>query len=651
MKAPCAILVSLLWLVPTIPLFGQVSGNCFLEDFYPKYARTPLHRDVAKTTAAPTVTVTINAVDTLGKVSMYLYGNNANTYMGQMVTEPKLIQYISLLSPNVIRFPGGNLSSIYFWDAPNNKPPTDAPDTLIDGTTGKKYKVGYWYGRNTDSWTISVDNYYSMLQMTNSTGIITINYGYARYGTGPDPVATAAHYAADWVRYDDGRTKFWEIGNESGGAWQAGYQIDTSKNQDHQPAIISGALYGKHFLVFADSMRKAAKEVDAPVYIGAQLIHSVVSPPDVAWNAGFFSQARDSADFFIVHNYFGPYNSNSNETVILNSATPECQSVMEYIKQTVNQNHAMLKPVALTEWNINAVGSKQACSFINGVHSALVLGELAKNGYSMSSRWDLANGYDNGNDNGMFNNGDEPGVPTWNPRPAFFYMYYFQRFFGDHIVSSSVAGSTDVVAYASRFRSGHMGVIVVNKGRAEETIKLDPKDYAFGERYCIYSLTGGDDNGQFSQKVYVNGVAPANATGGPIDSLEEISAWACPAGEEIKFTSPARSVQYILIEPGVVSVPDDDRTGFPHRFFLCQNYPNPFNPQTTISYSLPRESIVTLRVYDLIGREVATLLHNDREPAGNHEVSFGGATLPSGAYFYRLSAEGCIETKRMVLIK
>jgi endoglucanase len=89
----------------------------------------------------------------------------------------------------------------------------------------------------------------------------------------------------------------------------------------------------------------------------------------------------------------------------------------------------------------------------------------------------------------------------------------------------------------------------------------------------------------------------------------------------------------------------------PARFKLMQNYPNPFNPQTTISYSLPRESTVTLKVYDAIGREVATLLHNAREPAGNHGVSFGGATLPSGAYFYRLSGEGFIETKRMILIK
>jgi hypothetical protein len=53
-----------------------------------------------------------------------------------------------------------------------------------------------------------------MLQQTNNKGMITVNYGYARYGTGTNPAAKAAHLAADWVRYDNGRTKYWEIGNE-----------------------------------------------------------------------------------------------------------------------------------------------------------------------------------------------------------------------------------------------------------------------------------------------------------------------------------------------------------------------------------------------------------------------------------------------------
>jgi endoglucanase len=89
----------------------------------------------------------------------------------------------------------------------------------------------------------------------------------------------------------------------------------------------------------------------------------------------------------------------------------------------------------------------------------------------------------------------------------------------------------------------------------------------------------------------------------------------------------------------------------PTKFKLMQNYPNPFNPQTTISYFLPRESTVTLRVYNLIGREVATLVENERKAAGNYEVSFGGTNLSSGVYFYRLQTDGFVDTKAMMLIK
>ena len=643
--------MSALWLLATVPLFGQSSVNCFLEDFESKSAVVPSYLLEGKTLATPTVIVTINANDTLGKLPKYLYGNNANTYMTQMVDQPNLINYITLLSPNVIRFPGGNLSSIYFWNA-TSQPPTDAPDSLIDGTTGKPTPSGYWYGNSSAAWTISVDNYYAMLNNTNSTGIITINYGYARYGMGPTPVATAAHYAADWVRYDGGRTMFWEIGNESDGAWQRGYQIDTKKNQDGQPAIVTGDLYGRHFKVFADSMRKAAQELGATIYIGAQLVHSYVSPPDANWNKGFFNQAGDSADFFILHNYFGPYNTNSAASVILNSAAPECQSIMQTVQQSTSTSKVSMKPVALTEWNINAVGSKQACSFINGMHAVLMLGELAKDGYSMASRWDLANGYSNGDDHGMFSMGDEPvSAPKWNPRPVFFYMYYFQKYFGDHIVSTSVTGSSDVLAYASMFGTGHAGIVVVNRGTTEQTVKLIPGNFGYGSQYYIYSLTGGSDNGEFSQQVYVNGYGPKIATGGPIDNIAEIQAWAYSIGDEMRFTSPARSVQFILIEPGTnTRVGNDKNSGIVREYILHQNYPNPFNPTTVISYQVPTNSKVELKVYDVLGREVETLV-NERQNAGEYSVTFDASNLSSGVYFYKLQTERFLETKQMVLIK
>jgi len=132
---------------------------------------------------------------------------------------------------------GLNVYTYYFFNQVSASP-SDAPDSLLDAG-GKSGSAEYWYGGNTASWTFSLDNYYKLLAQTNSTGIITINYGYARYGTSANPVATAAHLAADWVRYDKGRTKFWEIGNESYGNWEAGYRIDVTQNKDGQPEIIT----------------------------------------------------------------------------------------------------------------------------------------------------------------------------------------------------------------------------------------------------------------------------------------------------------------------------------------------------------------------------------------------------------------------------
>jgi photosystem II stability/assembly factor-like uncharacterized protein len=85
-------------------------------------------------------------------------------------------------------------------------------------------------------------------------------------------------------------------------------------------------------------------------------------------------------------------------------------------------------------------------------------------------------------------------------------------------------------------------------------------------------------------------------------------------------------------------------------YFLSQNYPNPFNPRTLISYQLPVSGIVTLKVYDILGNEITTLV-NEEKPAGNYEVEFDGTGFSSGVYFYKLSAGSFVETKKMVLLK
>ncbi len=88
----------------------------------------------------------------------------------------------------------------------------------------------------------------------------------------------------------------------------------------------------------------------------------------------------------------------------------------------------------------------------------------------------------------------------------------------------------------------------------------------------------------------------------------------------------------------------------PAKFSLEQNYPNPFNPSTNIQYSIANRQFVTLKVFDVLGNEVATLV-NEEKPAGNYEVEFNPINLSSGVYYYRLKAGEFIKTKKMILLK
>lgn len=100
------------------------------------------------------------------------------------------------------------------------------------------------------------------------------------------------------------------------------------------------------------------------------------------------------------------------------------------------------------------------------------------------------------------------------------------------------------------------------------------------------------------------------------------------------------------------SVGNTTATNIPKKFSLNQNYPNPFNPTTSITFNIPKNSFVTLKVYSLNGKEVANVI-NDRRDAGNYEITFDANKygLASGSYFYTLQSEGLKETKRMILIK
>ena len=88
----------------------------------------------------------------------------------------------------------------------------------------------------------------------------------------------------------------------------------------------------------------------------------------------------------------------------------------------------------------------------------------------------------------------------------------------------------------------------------------------------------------------------------------------------------------------------------PKEFKLEQNFPNPFNPTTTIQYQLPADARVTLKIYDILGSEVSTLVNEEQE-AGYKEVKFNGSIFASGMYIYRLSTENFSSIKKMMLVK
>jgi hypothetical protein len=104
----------------------------------------------------------------------------------------------------------------------------------------------------------------------------------------------------------------------------------------------------------------------------------------------------------------------------------------------------------------------------------------------------------------------------------------------------------------------------------------------------------------------------------------------------------------IIYDASSVSI--DDEISLPHNYVLFQNYPNPFNPTTTISYQLPEAGFVTVKVFDVLGNEITTLVWENK-PVGVHEINFDGSDLSSGIYLYQIDAGAFHQSKKMMLVK
>ena len=190
-----------------------------------------------------------------------------------------------------------------------------------------------------------------------------------------------------------------------------------------------------------------------------------------------------------------------------------------------------------------------------------------------------------------------------------------------------------------------------------------PYDYSLNTTYLfVLKTTIGSGTNDDSVGLYIfkeptmPGTEPATAVVGPLGNaaatdLVNIGAIGLRQGAA---NTPTLRVDGIRVaktwSPLVTSVEQVASDNRPTAFMLHDNFPNPFNPTTVISYQLSAGSFVTLKVFDLLGKEVATLV-NEAQEAGHYQTRFDASRLSSGTYLYRLVAGSYVSTKRMLLMK
>lgn len=208
---------------------------------------------------------------------------------------------------------------------------------------------------------------------------------------------------------------------------------------------------------------------------------------------------------------------------------------------------------------------------------------------------------------------------------------YQFRFVSNAIIAANlgdqvVKGTGDEYVFEEKFPSGYT---IEGRMSFEEISQLSSEDVLYtpnlGHRIKIdYSINDADATGQ---REGILTYSPLNED----QSWNNVSRWS-----------------YTWIGDQMTDVEDGEAVEL--KFELSQNYPNPFNPTTTINYSVPTSGLVTLKVFNILGQEVKTLV-NTVQNAGFHKVSFDASRLASGVYIYRLSSDNLVNTKKMILIK
>jgi len=410
------------------------------------------------------------------------------------------------------RFPAGSGSDLYFWDGnvPSN----------INGYSG------------TASNFLDPEHYIQFINLTGGKASVVANYAYARMGETPDGtrearVSQAAGYAAGFVHKLNmelnGNVKYWEIGNESYGAWEPGYNVGGS--------IVTGKEYGEDFRVFVDSM----KIVDPGIKIGAVLSHNLFN-----WNKEVLKEVENKADYLIFHHYFNNIHTADGTRSALQSTEDDILELLLFAKEYTSKAFGYY-PVNMTEFNSQGY---HTTTMANGLFITNLLATLIKNRVNLASIWVNEWGINNNESHGILAKND-PHQANYTARPSYIPFYYFPKYFGSQMVQAEVTGDTDIIAYASKFDSGETGIVVSNYSDTSKEFSINfagTNNYDTVFWYEIYAHNINEGNTKF----YVNTQTSSTSGGGP-DDLDVVPPYRAGFQTNNSFTARPYSVNFISI--------------------------------------------------------------------------------------------------------
>ena len=480
-----------LFIIKSNNIFCQLTT--FSENWQERSFNTPSETiSISEIFSNPDISIELNFDDTIAKVLPTHFGINFPHFLGDnILNNEEFINNVTNLSSMFFRIPGGSGSDRYFWDG--NIPTeikADAQitiDNLLSAT----------------DWRIGPDEYMNIIDNLNSNTVVVVNAGYARYGIEENSVNIAAKYAADFVRYLNNslekNIKYWEVGNELYGPWEAGHEVNGIK--------ITGDEYGDIFNVFVDSMKSA----DPNIKIGA-----VCYPEDQSydnWTKGVLEKVENTADFLIIHDYFKKKPNPNDVTYLemLNSVVEVEQNVNNINEMVTNytSKNSNYFPIAMTEFNSKS--GEREISMANAIFITNVLADQIKNGYGMSLLWNIENGLGvNGNDHGMLSRNSNI-LDDHMPRPTYYAYYLMQKYFGD-IMTYSQSSDTSIISYSTKFSNNVFSFVILNTSNQTKIVELNyddlMTDFYWDE---IYSVNEND------KKIYLNGQTNDYIEGGPLN--------------------------------------------------------------------------------------------------------------------------------------